>query len=76
MRALLRDAFVTDEMLALRERNEQRAREAREAMGTRYVCHPDNQVRRKPANEPVFVVGAPVAAPEWLVDHIEAGERK
>lgn len=36
------------ELKALRERNEARAKAAREALGTRYLLHPTNRVQRLP----------------------------
>lgn len=35
-----------DELKALQERNEARARAMREAMGTKYLCHPTNRVTK------------------------------
>lgn len=48
---------MTNEQLAeLRQRNERRAAKARAAMGTRWLCHPANQVKRKPVD--LGVLGA------------------
>ncbi len=35
------------DLLAIRDRNAQRAREAIEKLGTKWLCHPVNRVERK-----------------------------
>lgn len=48
---------MTDEQLKeLRQRNERRSVKARAALGTRWLCHPANQVKRKPVD--LGVLGA------------------
>lgn len=42
--------LTDDKMLALRQRNERRAAKARAALGTRWLLHPANRVRRKPVD--------------------------
>lgn len=42
----MKGLYSDDELRELMERNEQRAREMREAMGTLYVCHPSNRVEK------------------------------
>lgn len=40
---------MTDEqLLALRQRNARRQAAARAALGAKWLCHPINQVKRKP----------------------------
>lgn len=38
--------MTEDELKALQERNEARAKEMREAMGKKYLCHPANRVTK------------------------------
>lgn len=40
--------ITDDEAAALRQRNEARAKQVKNAMGVRYVCHPANRVKRQP----------------------------
>lgn len=37
---------LEQELLELRARNEARLKEAKERMGTKYLLHPDNRVKR------------------------------
>lgn len=36
------------ELMELRQRNEERAKKIRESMGTVWLCHPSNHVKRLP----------------------------
>lgn len=49
--ANLTSVMTKDSLAALRERNSERARAAIKALGTKYTCHPTNQIQRK-APEP------------------------
>lgn len=42
----LRGVMDSEEMKALRERNEQRAEQAKASLGRRWLCHPDNKVQK------------------------------
>jgi len=46
-----RPPISDDEELALRKRNEERAREAIARLGRKYVCHPVHAPQRAPAQE-------------------------
>ena len=42
--------YLTDlenQLGEIRERNAQRIQEAKERLGTKYLCHPDNHVKRR-----------------------------
>ena len=39
--------FDSEEMQALRERNEQRVKQFRQQMGENWLCHPSNSSQRK-----------------------------
>ena len=38
--------FTQEQMVALRARNELRLKEAKEKMGSKWLLHPDNQVKK------------------------------
>lgn len=42
----MKGLYSDDELRELMERNEQRARAMREAMGPRYLCHETNRVQK------------------------------
>lgn len=52
--AALREVCSADELAAQRERNEARAAAMREALGDRYLCHPDNHIRPVPQERGVL----------------------
>jgi hypothetical protein len=39
---------LTKEMTELRQRNEERLKEAKEKLGVKWLLHPDHQIQRKP----------------------------
>jgi hypothetical protein len=44
--------ITDDAILALRERNAARAKQMIESMGTRYLCHPNNKIKKASNNAP------------------------
>ena len=42
--------YLTDlekQLREVQERNDQRIQEAKERLGTKYLCHPDNHIKRR-----------------------------
>lgn len=42
----LRRALTSDDIIALRQRNEERAAKARQELGERWTCHPSRRVQK------------------------------
>lgn len=43
-------AMTPEQLNELRQRNERRAAKARDALGTKWLMHPSNRVKRKPVD--------------------------
>jgi hypothetical protein len=42
----LRGTLSDEDLVALRQRNEERAQQAKANLGRRWLCHPENQVQK------------------------------